>query len=354
MVSAPKLLVFDIDGVLTDGRTTISASGEESKRLNFHDLDALTALMRAGIPIAFVTGESGALAETIARRFGVTNLVTGAKDKLAAVQKLATEHSLSLADLWYVGDSDRDAPALRAVGMGLAPDNATALARSAAYRILRHEGGDGVGAEVAALVNMLLASDSVPLVDEMEKIVRVSIAAHQSLLNESLPVLSQIAQALVDALQAGHKLIVFGGGSLADTQFVVHEFARRLPVANLSDIVLALLDDSPSEEDGFARQLQTLARPGDVAVGVNSTGKSAKVLLGLEAARTLGATCVGFTSTNAKMTGVLGSKMPALCDMCFFAPAQTIPFIQELHFLAWHMIGELVARKLTGEKPRQL
>ena len=130
-----KLLALDIDGVLTDGRVTLSPDGEEVKSLNFHDLDKVAALRRSGMPVVFVTGEDNGMVEAIKTRFDVP-VIPGSKDKLAAVQRLVDDYQVSLSEICYVGDSDRDAPALAAVGLGLAPANATSAAKSAAHRVL--------------------------------------------------------------------------------------------------------------------------------------------------------------------------------------------------------------------------
>lgn len=353
MVSRPRLLVFDVDGVLTDGRATISAAGSEQKQLSFRDLDAINRLKREGAEIAFVTGESGEMVEAIAKRFGVTLVTQGAKDKLAALNLLAAEHNLSLDDIWYVGDSDRDAPALEAVGLSFAPADATYAARAAAQRVLKAKGGEGVAEEIESVWRSLDVTDSAQLQADMKRIFLDSIEAHQRLLNESLPVLAQVAQVLSGALKSGHKLMFFGnGGSAADAQHIAGEFVGRFllesePYAAISlatdTSILTAVGNDWTFDDVFGRQIRALARPGDVAIGISTSGNSPNVLKGLADARQIGATTVGFT-------GGKGGKMPAACDVCFVAPANLTPRIQELHLLAWHTICEVVEVDLHNTK----
>jgi len=345
MVAKPKMLVFDIDGVLTDGRTTLSTAGTEEKTLSFRDLDALNRLKREGVEIAFVTGEHGAMVDAIAARFGVTRVIQGAKEKLSAVTKLAGDHGLTLADLWYVGDSDRDAPAIRAVGLGFAPADGTHAARSAAHRILKARGGEGVAEEIESVWRSLEISDPAKLQADMANIFSDSIEAHQRLLSESLPVLSQVAQVLTAALKSGHKLMFFGnGGSAADAQHIAGEFVGRFllesePYAAISlstdTSILTAVGNDWTFDDVFGRQVRALARPGDVAIGISTSGNSPNVLKGLQDARNIGATTIGFT-------GGKGGKMSQYSDVCFIAPADKTPRIQELHLLAWHTICEVV------------
>lgn len=349
MVSKPKLLAFDIDGVLTDGRTTITTVGEEEKRLSFRDLDAINRLKREGVQIAFVTGESGGMVDQIAARFGVTRVTHNAKDKLAALHTLVSDHGLTLADVWYVGDSDRDAPALRAVGLGFAPADATFAARAAAHRVLKARGGEGCAEEIESVWRSLDVSDTLALQADMARIFRDSIAAHERLLAESLPVLAQVAQVLTAALKSGHKLMFFGnGGSAADAQHIAGEFVGRFllesaPYAAISlstdTSILTAVGNDWTFDDVFGRQIRALARPGDVAIGISTSGNSPNVLKGLEDARKIGAATIGFT-------GGKGGKLPAYCDVCFIAPAPITPRIQELHLLAWHTVCEVVEIEL--------
>jgi D-sedoheptulose 7-phosphate isomerase len=352
MVNDIKLLALDIDGVLTDGQFTLSASGEEVKRLDFHDLDALSAIMRAGMPVVLITGEAGPLVDSIARRFGVDVVIAGAKDKLAAVERVADEHGVTLSELCYVGDSDRDAPALSAVGLGLAPSNATASAQAAAHRVLNHRGGSGAVAEAITLLRSFVTPETESLTAEFERIVNDSIEAHQRLLDQSLPQLAEIARVFVGAIRSGRKLMFFGnGGSAADAQHVAGELVGRFlrdsepwpAIALTTDTsILTAVGNDWEFEDVFGRQVRALARPGDVVIGISTSGKSPNVLRGLQAAHDKGAFTIGFTGAN-------GSVMGQVVDLVFCAPAILTPRIQELHLLAWHAICEIVENILLDE-----
>ena len=127
-----RVLALDIDGVLTDGTAVLNGHDTEEKRFNFHDLDALTQARRSGMLVTFVSGEETPSVDCIAKRFGVKQVVKGAKDKAAALVALSNELAIPLSAFCYIGDSDRDAPALSQVGLGLAPSNATAAAKAAA------------------------------------------------------------------------------------------------------------------------------------------------------------------------------------------------------------------------------
>ena len=348
---AIQLLALDIDGVLTDGRVTLAADGTETKRLNFHDLDHLTLARREGLPVVLITGETGPLVTAIARRFGVEGVMMGAKDKLAAVRQVAAEHQVELNRVCYVGDSDRDAPALAAVGLGLAPANATPVAQSAAHRVLTRAGGDGAAAEAVRLVRQMNMPTS-RYEAEMRRIAEDSIRAHERYLAESLPLVAQVAGVFVRALRGGSKIMFFGnGGSAADAQHVAGDLVGRFLKESEPWPALALTVDSSiltcvgndwSFEDVFGRQVRALARPGDVVVGISTSGKSPNVLRGLRDGRARGCVTIGFT-------GAQGTAMQAECDLCFLAPSDLTPRIQELHLLAWHSICEVVEATLLAD-----
>lgn len=357
MVKHLKLLALDVDGVVTYGCVGFTSTGQEIKSFDFHDLDAVTQLNRLNIPTVFITGEEGPAVDALAQRFNVAATIQGAKDKLAALKSLAAQYHLTLEEICYVGDSDRDAPAIAAVGLGLAPANATPAARAAAHCVLTNSGGNGAVAEAVRLILMLQQSAGADLVPAFARIVQDSIDAHQRLLDQSLPVLADIASALIMALQSGHKLLLFGnGGSAADAQHVAGEFVGRFSRDRAPLSALALTTDTSimtsvsndwSFSDVFARQVRALARPGDVLIGISTSGGSVNVLQGLEAGREVGTVNVGFT-------GMESDKISDLCDYCFCAPSNETPRVQELHILAWHAICEIIEARLFDEYPDRL
>lgn len=147
-----RLLVLDLDGVITDGTIQLHPSGDELRTIHFHDLDAVGAARRRGVDVAILSGEDSPSSQRVAARFGIDETVWGAKDKGPALHALTTRLGISLSETCYVGDSDRDAPALEAAALGLAPANASARARAAADEVLTATGGHGAVAEAVELL----------------------------------------------------------------------------------------------------------------------------------------------------------------------------------------------------------
>jgi len=354
MVSGIRVLALDVDGVLTDGTADGTGAVADGKRFSFQDLDAVTRVKRAGFTVALVTGENGPSVDWIAQRFGVERVVRGAKDKTAALTALASDLGVSLNAICYVGDGDRDASALSRVGLGLAPANATPSAKAAVDVVLSRAGGAGAVAEAVGLLLRLQTDETrLPALEQaMRSVVVNSIGAHQRLLGEALPTLGRVAQILVQALRTRHRILFFGnGGSAADAQHVAAElvgrFARErdpwsaIALTTDTSILTAVSNDWEFAEV-FARQVRALGRAGDVAVGISTSGTSPNVLRGLDAGRTLGAVTIGFTGSSGG-----SARMADHCDLCFRAPAETTPRIQELHLIAWHAICETVEVELT-------
>jgi 3-deoxy-D-manno-octulosonate 8-phosphate phosphatase (KDO 8-P phosphatase) len=147
-----RLLVLDVDGVITDGTILLLRSGDEVRSVHFHDLDAVARLRRNGVDVAIVSGEDSPSSHSVAQRFGISEAVWGAKDKLAALQELTSRLGVALDETCYVGDADRDGPALEAAGIGVAPADATVMARGAADHVLDAVGGRGAVAEAVTLL----------------------------------------------------------------------------------------------------------------------------------------------------------------------------------------------------------
>jgi D-sedoheptulose 7-phosphate isomerase len=165
---------------------------------------------------------------------------------------------------------------------------------------------------------------------------------------EQLERVAFVAGVITDAYLNGRKVILFGnGGSAADAQHVAGEFLgryylerRSLPAIALADPVpLSAIGNDYAFADVFARQIEGLGEPGDVAIGISTSGASANVIRGLEAANTKGMVTVA-------LTGARGRRLAEVADYCIVVPSEETPRIQEGHILVCHVLCELVEREL--------
>ena len=143
-----KYIFSDIDGVLTDGKVRIDINGNETKEICYRDLDSVAMGRQQGLEFIFVTGEDTIMARQIVKRFKAAAAEYGAKDKLMAVQKLLQTFNISRDEVCYIGDSNRDVPAIAFAGFGVAPSDASPKARKAAAFVTETQGGSGVLFEV--------------------------------------------------------------------------------------------------------------------------------------------------------------------------------------------------------------
>ena len=143
-----RLLVIDVDGVLTDGRLYFGAQGELLKAFNVRDGLGIQALRRAGIEVAVISGRRSAAVVRRCRELGITQLVQGADDKLAAFERLAARLGVAPQACACIGDDVPDVPLMRVVRVAYAVRDAHPIARGAAHRITRLGGGLGAVREV--------------------------------------------------------------------------------------------------------------------------------------------------------------------------------------------------------------
>ena len=165
--------------------------------------------------------------------------------------------------------------------------------------------------------------------------------------------LEQVAAAFVEALRGGRTLLFFGnGGSAADAQHLAAEFVNRFAGDRPALAAIALTTDtsvltSVGNDDDFrrifARQVEVLGRPGDVAVGISTSGRSANVIEGLHTGRQRGLVTVGFAGGD-------GGAMRDLCRLLVLVPVRDTPRVQEVHILAGHIICQLVEDALFPAK----
>jgi D-sedoheptulose 7-phosphate isomerase len=187
------------------------------------------------------------------------------------------------------------------------------------------------------------------------ELIEASIATKQSLLRSPEVVLTvaKVSEILVNALKQGNKALLFGnGGSAADAQHIAAELVGRfafdrpaLPALALSvnsSCVTAIGNDYGFDRV-FSRQLEALARPGDIAIAISTSGNSTNVLHAISTARKIGLKTIG-------LTGRSGGNLRNAVDYCICVPSNETPRIQECHILVGHIISELVEREIFHEE----
>ena len=161
------------------------------------------------------------------------------------------------------------------------------------------------------------------------------------------------ARLLVEVFKAGGKVLIFGnGGSAADAQHLAAEFVNRFQVERPPLAALALTTDTSiltavandyDFRQVFAKQVRALGRPGDLAWGISTSGNSANVVAGLDAARELGLKTLA-------LSGGDGGPVAAAADLALIVPSRNTPRVQEVHITIGHVLCDLVDYLLFPEK----
>lgn len=187
----------------------------------------------------------------------------------------------------------------------------------------------------------------------IKKAFQESAQLRDQFLRENLGQIVKVVNVITASLKKGNKILLFGnGGSAADAQHLAAEFVNRFTIERPPLPAIALTTDTSiitsigNDYDFtqiFAKQIRALGQPGDVAIGMSTSGVSPNVLLGLETAKKMGLVTVGLTGRD-------GGQVAQLVDYNLNVPSSSVARIQEVHITVGHVICQLVDYKLF-QKP---
>ena len=147
-----RLLLLDVDGVMTDGGLYYSGKGEQFKKFNVKDGYGIVKLKRFGIPVGIITGRVSSIIVRRAEELGITELHQNLHDKLNAYNRIKKKFGLQDAEIAYVGDDEPDLPVLERVGFSAAPADAVLNVRKVVHYICMRRGGEGAVREVIDMI----------------------------------------------------------------------------------------------------------------------------------------------------------------------------------------------------------
>ncbi len=183
------------------------------------------------------------------------------------------------------------------------------------------------------------------MLERVKKSFRESAEVKLSFLELYAEKIVEVAQIISTALRDGNKLLLFGnGGSAADAQHIAAEIVgrfkkerRALPAIALTTdtSILTAVGNDYGFEHIFERQIEALCMPGDIAIGITTSGNSENVIRGIKKAHDLGATTIAFTGRN-------GGRIAEVAHYSFIVPSYETPRIQECHITLGHVLCELI------------
>lgn len=217
-----------------------------------------------------------------------------------------------------------------------------------------------VATQMAALYEQVVAANQPESVDTIDATTIInrgftqSLAVLQASQQQLQDSILQVANVLSDCFNQGGKVLICGnGGSAADAQHCAAEFVGRFKCAErpgfpaialtADTAVLTAWSNDVGFENVFARQVETFGKPGDVLLGISTSGRSQNVIQAFRAARSQGLRCIA-------LLGGDGGEVRSLADQCILVPCSLPPHIQEVQIVVIHLLCELVEEQFAAEK----
>lgn len=345
-----RAVIFDIDGVITEGKIYTNGQEEFYKTIALKDLDALIELKNMGCILAAITGENNVFTDYLKKTLSI-DYFFNSKEKQKKLTELMQKEKLSSEEMVYVGDGKYDIPVIQWVEWSMCPADAIGEVKEKAKVILKTKGGEGCIAEICKWIKDFAQYHA--NIPEADKKVREICRKHSQLavhISNDVCFQNAIVQAvgcICGAYKAGHRLLICGnGGSAADAQHIAAELVSRFYFERLGFPAEALTTDTSiltaiANDYDFARiferQVEAKGRPGDVLWGITTSGKSENIVRAFERARQTGLKTI-------LLTGKLKQENPIrlYTDVMIEVSCEDTPRIQEIHILAGHIICEMV------------
>lgn len=349
-----ELIVFDIDGVITDGSVIIDMNGNEQKKINMKDVDAIFELHRRGFRLAAITGEDTKIVSYFEKRFPWEYFFKGNKTKSETLKQIEETTHINCKNICYVGDGKYDVEPLLYAGLGLCPHNAIDKAKIAADIVLQNNGGEGCIWEMLSILENYNNPDCSHnyLYQRLHEHTTIfkQLASDQELSTAVM----DCGDTIIETFHKGGQIFLCGnGGSAADAQHIATEFVSRFykerPALNAEALTtntstLTAIGNDYSYERIFVRQLEAKAHAGDILIGITTSGKSKNVLEALQYAKKNGMT------TMLMMGNFDTQRIGDAVDFMIKVPSEITPRIQEVHIFLGHVIAEYVEHRMFGDK----
>ncbi|MBQ7076692.1 MAG: SIS domain-containing protein [Lachnospiraceae bacterium] len=347
-----ELIVFDIDGVITDGSMIIDSEGHEQKQINLKDVDAIFELHRRGYKIAAITGEDTDIVDYFEKRFPWEYFYRGSKTKKDAMLQIEEGTGISREHICYVGDGKYDVEPLTFAGLGVCPRNAIDKAKAAAKMILQNDGGKGCIWELLTILEEY--NDEFSSHNYFYKRLQEHTDIFKTLATDRAvtDAVTAIGDKLIELFKNGNRLFTCGnGGSAADAQHIATEFVSRFykerpglnaEALSVNTSTITAIGNDYSFERIFARQLEAKAKSGDMLIGISTSGTSKDVVEALRYAKGNGIITVLLTGNNED------PMINTYAEYIIRVPSRITPRIQEAHIFIGHVIAEYVEWRMFG------
>lgn len=346
-----KLIVTDIDGVLTDGKIYIANGMELQKTISLKDMDAIAEIRKQQIAFGVITGEKNGFTEYLKQKIDTDFYYEACKEKKKRLEELSDYLKINPEEICYVGDGKYDVEAIGYAGLGICPADAIIEVKEAADYILTASGGNGCLAECLTFIQKYNLGDS----DE-KNIIDKSLSEHIKVFkalrykNELRTNIETAVSEICDTFEKNGQLLLCGnGGSAADAQHIATELVSRFyfdrqalnaEALTVNASSLTAIGNDYSFERVFARQVEAKGKKGDVLIGISTSGNSNNVVEAMKTAKELGMKTIAFIGGDNQCI------MAPLADIVILVPSFDTPRVQEMHIMIGHIICECVEQKL--------
>lgn len=352
-----ELIVFDIDGVITDGSVIIDSRGNEQKQIDLKDIDAIYELAGRGYKLAAITGEDTEIVNYFQDRFPWSYFYRGNKTKKETMKLIEAGTGIDRNHICYIGDGKYDVEPLTYAGLGLCPANAIDKAKAAADIVLQNDGGKGCIWEMISLLENYNNKECphyyfYQRLKEHTDIFK-KLASDVELTNTVM----NLGNRIIDVFVQGGALYLCGnGGSAADAQHIATEFISRFyqerqglnaEALSVNTSTLTAIGNDYCFEQVFVRQLEAKAKTGDVLIGISTSGNSKNVTEALRYAKRENMV------TALLMGGFENPEHENIAEYMIKVPSTITPRIQEAHIFIGHLLAEYVEHKMFGNAERR-
>lgn len=347
-----KIIITDIDGVLTSGKIYLDENSQISKSYCLKDLDAVSSLRERGYSFGIITGEDNYYTEFIKKVMQPDYFYSGCKEKLTAIHEILSQTGFQPEEICYIGDGLYDLDAIKFAGLGICPADAICEVRAAAIHILESNGGEGCLWETLSFLKRRMET---PACETKAVSIQNIMEEHELLVNSMLKeyeLLDNIAAAVAlfqqVFLNSGQVLLCGNGGSAGDAQHIAAELVGRFylerpafnaEALNCNTSSLTAVSNDYGYEHVFSRQVEAKGRAEDVLIGITTSGSSKSIMEALKKAGEKGMHTV-------LLTGNKHSELEAYAELIIRVPSCVTPRIQEMHILIGHIICENVEKLL--------
>lgn len=354
-----KMLVFDIDGVITDGKKYTDGHGAELKTVLLKDLDTFQLFKKEGCILGCISGEDTDFSRQLAKVESLDFAILGCKNKFEALEEKSYNYNIAYDNICYIGDGKYDIPVLERVGLAVCPDDAISEVKKVVDIVLNCKGGEGCLTEIYTL---LFKSGNYEYKkfqqQKSSNFLVMKISEHRDVLDAVVHndfIMNSIQKAIEMIVcsykNSGQLFLCGNGGSAADAQHLAAEMVGRFylerqalsaEALTVNTSILTCLANDYSYDMIFARQLEAKATRGDVLIGITTSGHSPNVLEALKRAKEMDVETILMTGEVSEYAEIL-----QYTDCLLSVPSANTPRIQEVHILMGHIICEVIEQRMV-------